>query len=170
MDVLYFADAGKNNWLSWHRDRAEFQTFAGHKVTNDYWKTFEPGIHVLRYAAREAFSADPGKLVGGAYANGGMQAINLAALAGAKRIVLLGFDARRIDGKDHWHPPHARQLPDGPVFSGFIRSMSAVAPELESRGVRVINASPGSAIDAFETMDLEDALAVADTAPTCEGV
>ena len=38
--------------------------------------------------------------------NSGFQAINLAFLWGATRIILLGFDCKAVAGKDHWFGQH----------------------------------------------------------------
>lgn len=104
-------------------------------------------------------SLDPEYLVTGH--NSGYQAINLAVLAGAETIILLGYDGRtpKQGEKTHWFGDHPRREPDA-VFELYRKSHAAGAAAIKAAGVRVINCSPGSAIDAFEKMELTDALSL----------
>jgi hypothetical protein len=154
-DICYFADS---RW-GWHKDRPEFQLFSGQKCTIEWGaaRVVDNSVHVLRYGGLAGVSRDPRSLCDGGH--GGYQAINLAALAGAKTILLLGFDAREDSEKAHWFGDHIQQVPRR-AFRAYRSSLRALAPELERDGVRVINCSPGSAVDAFEKMPLEDALSL----------
>jgi hypothetical protein len=118
-------------------------------------------VHLLRnknYPQNgTGLSLDPEYLVTGH--NSGYQAINLAVLAGVKKIILLGYDAREPEsGKpSHWFGNHPRIEPQS-VFALYRQACKAAAPALKAAGIRVINCSPGSAIDAFERMELNLAL------------
>lgn len=91
-------------------------------------------------------------------ANSGYQAINLAYLFGAVRIVLLGFDMQMTAGKSHWHGDHPGELNrDCPVRS-FAKNFPALASDLSGAGVEVINATRETALDCFPIKKLEDAL------------
>ena len=102
-------------------------------------------------------SLDPEYLVTGS--NSGYQALNLAVLAGAKTIILIGYDGHtpKPGEKTHWFGDHPRREPDA-VFPLYVQSFKAAAKAIKAAGVRVINCSPNSAIDVFEKMDITDAL------------
>jgi enoyl-CoA hydratase/carnithine racemase len=90
--------------------------------------------------------------------NSGYQAINIAVLAGAKRILLLGYDMKFAAGKkSHWHGGHPLQMPEG-AYTRYARKFKTMLPQLERLGVAVINCTPGSAIDAFPRGDIASLL------------
>lgn len=161
LDVCYFADA---KWWKWHSDKPEFKVFAGEKCTifNTGNAVEDPAVFMLRPSEqREGLSTDPQALVTGS--NGGHQVVNIATLAGAARIVLLGFDAKPgAHGKKHWFGDHPdrTEAPYDTMITGFRKA----APLLKERGVEVLNASPGSAIDCFRRVNIEDVFACAPTA------
>ncbi len=92
--------------------------------------------------------------------NSGYQAVNLAFLFGAARIILLGFDMQRTDGKVHFfgiHPYH-RSLSDGPtdsLLADWAKKFERLALDLAEEGVEVINASRATALTCFERKELE---------------
>src|SRR5690606_27869932 len=90
--------------------------------------------------------------------NSGYQAVNLAFHFGARRIVLLGFDMHRRDG-GHWHGEHHGMLsaPESHI-AVWRREFDALAFDLKSEGVRVVNATEGSALECFPRMGLVEAL------------
>ncbi|MFA6204493.1 MAG: hypothetical protein WC710_15045 [Gallionella sp.] len=102
-------------------------------------------------------SLDPEYLVTGH--NSGYQAINLAVLSGAKKIILLGYDAHdpKPNEVTHWFGNHPRREPQA-VFALYRQACKSGAAAIKAAGVRVINCSPGSAIDAFERLELDQAL------------
>jgi len=159
-DVLYFADA---KWFRAHRDG--FRSFHGIKISNERSRDGidDPAVHILRYRSRETFSDDPTTLTGGEHAHSGTQAINLAALAGSRDITLLGFDARepRTGEKSHFFGEYPWSTPAG-VYAQWRGSYRLLVGELDARGIRVRNASPGTAIEHFARVSLEDALASCD--------
>lgn len=100
----------------------------------------------------EGFDADPGCIRSGR--NSGYQALHIAMKCGAKRIGLLGFDMDRSPGGPaHFHPERDKTLiPDyarewAPLFDGLVAA--AVTLDIE-----ILNCTPGSAINAFERVDL----------------
>jgi hypothetical protein len=81
----------------------------------------------------------------------GTSAINLAALFGAREIVLLGMDMRG----GRWVRSHPQ--PEIPL-ADHIRHLAGIrlfAPELQTDRIRVVNTSPISAIDCFERQPIE---------------
>ena len=71
--------------------------------------------------------------------------MNLAVCLGANPIYLLGFDMK---GK-WWHTGYPEKHGDE-VFGAFINDFENAVPELERRGVRVINLNPDSGLKCFE--------------------
>lgn len=88
--------------------------------------------------------------------NSGYQAINLAYLWGANRIILLGFDMRRVDNRAHWFGDHprAKGFHNPVAFEHWIRMFDGLARDLKREGVEVINCTPGSALRCFATNDI----------------
>ena len=88
--------------------------------------------------------------------NGGYQAINLAYLFGAKRIILLGFDCKDIDDKAHWFGQHPDGLIQRQPYDLWLNKYPGLAHDLAAEGVEVINCSMDSAIEWFTKMKIED--------------
>lgn len=172
-DVHYAADA---HWHRWHCAGIEkpmlglsaaqvssmWASFAGQKCTiqSSGGTVEDVGVHMMRNRDfpdhGEGLSLDPRYLVTGR--NSGFQSLNLAVLAGAKRIILVGFDGKPgIDGHDHFHGGHPRQTPEA-VYPLYRSAMVAASAALRNVGVEVLNCTPGSAIDCFPRVDLEDSL------------
>lgn len=107
---------------------------------------------MLRNSGQEGVSVDPESLRTGY--NGGYQAMNLATLAGAARIVLLGYDCRAKDPQhSHFFGDH-RDRTQMHVFSVMAKQFRMAAPILQKMGVEVINCTPGSALDCFRKQDI----------------
>jgi hypothetical protein len=172
-DVHYAADL---RWHAWHtigiakptigltaeQVRHKWATFAGQKcsIENGGGVVEDEAVHVLRNAhgANHGYglSTDPRALVTGR--NSGFQALNLATLAGARRIVLLGFDGKPAsDGRSHWFGDHPEPMLSA-VYAYFRQAMSAAENDLAAAGVEVLNATPNSAIDSFRKVSIRDVL------------
>ncbi len=162
-DICYAADS---HWFKWQEQgvekpgftaqqvRARWASFAGQKCTIETsgGNVTDPVVHTLRQAGDKGLSLDPQRLVTGR--NSGFQSLNLAILAGSKRVILLGMDGKPAeDGKAHWFGDHPRPTPEG-VYPLYRGAMRAARDAIRAAGVTVLNATPGSAIDAFERADL----------------
>ncbi len=90
--------------------------------------------------------------------NSGAQAINLAYLFGARKILLLGFTMREIDGKKHFHGDHEAPLVQKQLFGEWMHKMARVAHDAERLGCEIINCDPLSAMTCFPIGKLEDHL------------
>jgi hypothetical protein len=178
-DVSFFADA---SWWTQHHAgvakpmlrlsaehiRARFAAFCGQKcsIESQVGNITDDAVHILRNARTDpkgigihamGLSLDPGALITGR--NSGWQATNLAVLAGANPIILLGIDAQIAkDGRTHWSGGH-REPTAQECYEWYKRSFHAAETELKAAGVTVINCSPHSAVDAFPKMDIAEALA-----------
>lgn len=87
--------------------------------------------------------------------NSGYQAINLAFLFGAKRIILLGYDMQKTDGKSHWHGDHPGSLRKESALASWVQRFDSLASDLKYYGVEVLNASRETALKCFERVDID---------------
>ena len=85
----------------------------------------------------------------------GYQAINLAFLWGAKRIVLLGFDCKPVDGKDHWFGQHPDGLTQRQPYDLWLEHYPQLAHDLKREGVEVINCSRDTALNCFQKATIQ---------------
>lgn len=138
-----------------------FREFAGQKVSiegNESFKVTDPEVLRLRNAdlvmAGSVFSTQQNALATGR--NSGFQAMNLAALAGAARILLLGYDMKARDKQLHWFGDHP--VPTAPhTIAGFRDGFKALAKAMPA-GLQIINCSRDTALKCFPRADLESAL------------
>jgi len=157
-DALYACDG---RWWAWHPDALEF---TGCKITQD--KRAAAQHAVLNHIECLTMSRHTGhKLIPGLSTNpsivhsgqnGGYQALNIAFLAGASRIILLGYDMKHIDGKSHWFGDHPNGDRDQVKYKRWIQNYATVAAQ--RLNVDVINCSPQSALDCFRRGDLMEVL------------
>jgi len=89
--------------------------------------------------------------------NSGAGAVALSAMRGAKRVILMGYDAQLTGGQAHWHPDHG----DGLGNAGSVAKWPAQFADLARRlgAVRVVNASRATALECFPRQGLSHALA-----------
>jgi hypothetical protein len=90
--------------------------------------------------------------------NSGYAAINLAYLFGARRILLLGFDMRDVDGRKHWHADHPSPCVQKHQFGEWIHKFKKLAEELKAADCEVVNCTPGSALNWFRMSTIEKEL------------
>ena len=152
-DLLYAADEA-----FWAHD-AGARAFPGLKVTQSEKAARRFGLHRVKLdpVGRSMRFDRMGEI--GAGGNSGFQAINLAAQAGASRIVLVGFDLSLARGV-HWHGKHGAGLnnPSAQNIDRWRADLDASAAMLAGLGVDVLNASPHSSLTAFEKRPLEACL------------
>jgi hypothetical protein len=154
--VLYAAD------VSWWQAREGCPDFKGEKWTctsssQEYGirqglaKRF--GIKIVTGRKGHGFSLDRNTVHYGG--NSGFQAVNLALHRGANPIVLVGFDMRgeHFFGK-HEHPLRQTRRH---AFEGWCKNFQRAAEKLPKH-IRIINATPNSALTCFPSMTFEEAL------------
>lgn len=147
-DALYAADA---EWWRYHHKTIEYR---GLRVgTWESW--FVPGLANLEMSGADGFDDRLGWIRHGS--NSGCGAIHLAGQLGARRIVLVGFDQRRVNGESHWFGEHPRIISRGrsSPYERWVPSFEKLRDALAARGVEVLNATPGSALTCFEMVELE---------------
>jgi hypothetical protein len=91
--------------------------------------------------------------------NSGFHCLNLAVQFGARKIVLVGYDMR-VDKGIHWHGPHKGGLnnPTERNVMRWRRCVDAAAEMIAAMGIKVINASPISALTKYPKMSLLEAM------------
>ena len=158
-DHLYAAD---RNWWSFHvadiaRD-FDGKCWSCETPAKSNWggKDYAAwGITLLDCVTQDhkGLSREPGVIHSGG--NSGYQAINLAYLFGATRIILLGFDMHNHSGKSHFFGDHPPQVgASGMKPDRFIASFRTIKPE--KYGIEIINCTRETALDAFPRHRLED--------------
>lgn len=158
-EVLY---AGDRDWWELYHGCPDF---AGEKWSvHESVLTDKSGI-AERYGLRlvaghrhidaPGFSLDPKRIH---YGNSsGFQAINLALLFGATRIMLVGFDMRTISQR-HFHADYPDPAMNLSRYEYFIPAFNEAARMLPTH-IQIINCTPHSGLRCFPMMDLEAALA-----------
>lgn len=161
-----WADAfycGDGPWMAAHRD--EVQSFRGtvnaieqepgrHKL--EAVLSFRPDLKIFRNDGTEGLCEDPAGLRTGC--NSGYQAVNLAFHMLARRIVLLGYDLKAgANGRMHWFHRQFEHQPS--AYLSWAPLFRTLVDPLTRHGVEVVNATPGSALDAFPRVTLQEALA-----------
>lgn len=160
-DILYAADY---TWWNFHMGVPEFpgeKWIACPERKSDDTKQYikaakEWGLRMVRTAPREGVSFDPALLHEGW--NSGFQAVNIAALGGAKRILLLGFDCQRSGGQSHFFGEHPEAIRRATPFNLFAEAFAKAAPQLAAAGIGVINCSRQTALDCFPRATIEGVL------------
>lgn len=157
-DVAYCADARMWKWL---HDEGTLNQATGVRIglerkTGGVRDVADYGVYVLHCARDAGLSADPGVLHSGGHS--GYQAINLAVLMGASRILLLGFDGQAVNKRDEWHAPHPSEAKK-PNYRAWQDALSGLVKPLADRGVSVVNCSRHTVYTAFPRRPLRDMLA-----------
>jgi hypothetical protein len=88
--------------------------------------------------------------------NSGAQAIHLAFNAGAREIILIGYDMHLTKGKANFHDKHVSIATNKIYQELFIPSITSMAPIIKQCGVSVINVNPDSSLRCFPFADLKD--------------
>lgn len=97
------------------------------------------------------------------YQNGGCGAISLAIHRGARRVILLAYDAQKTGGQVHHHGNHPKGLGNAGSMSTWPKLFRKLAMTLGKRA-EIVNASRETALDMFPRIDLETAIADRDHA------
>jgi len=113
------------------------------------------GLRVLESRDKPGLSREQGVIHRGQ--NSGYQAINLAYLLGAERIILLGFDMMMYKDQRHWFGDHPAPLNMASDYATFALQFDTIKPE--DYGLEILNCSRRTTIRAFPIHDLNECLA-----------
>jgi len=148
-------------------DAAWWTLYDGTDFVGDKWSSHHPngndkvdiakryGLQLVLGKTEKRFSVDPACIHYGG--NSGFQAVNLAILLGARRIVLVGFDMHAAGGKPHFFGEHPPRLRRSTNYERFVPAFAEAAKAMPT-GVTIINSTPGSALRCFPMMPLDAAL------------
>jgi len=158
IDAVFFGDQG---FFLTHQ--AGLARFPGLKVS------CSPGIEKtpwVKYLGRDKTKirgiTDNPKMVSW-NGNSGAAAISMAVHAGAKRILLLGFDMQvNVNNDQHWHDIYGRKQPrpkNKPIrypFERHLRGFPEIARDAKRMGVEILNVNSDSAITNFPKYNLKE--------------
>lgn len=158
-DVLHCADAGPFKWY-WAKgpkgyESLTMEAFQGLKFSlTDRSRRFH-GVKILGRGPSDGLSLDPRRIC--LAGNSGYQAINIAVLMGASRILLLGYDMGcGPNNQRHWHAHHPNR--NQHTYRTWQRCFPALVEPLKKTGVEVINCSRETRIECFPRMSIHEAL------------
>lgn len=155
-DIAYASD---QRWWQYHKG---LPRFAGLKLTaaclndqgrNDNAVPF-PDVQTYDRSGDSGVDDAPGRIRTGE--NSGYAAINVALKFDAKRLLLLGYDAR--EGGTHWFGSHPAGMRGAPNLKNWLYHYEALLPALKKRGVEIFIGSKETALTFYPYLSLEDAL------------
>lgn len=156
-EILYACDA------RWWRHHNYVSCFKGDRWTQENngstWRGEAEGngINVISSKNGVGLSVEPSLIHLGM--NSGFQAINMAYLCGARRIILLGFDCGVWDrNKTHFFGKHPDSLERPSPYHLFRKTLSKIAIDLDDNGVDVVNCSRMSTLTCFKTGKITEIL------------
>jgi hypothetical protein len=162
MDIVFFGDGG---FFLQHKQA--LASFPRLKVTCHNGANGEKWVKFLARDGRKPRGISTAPNLVSWNSNSGAAAISVAAWAGAKRIILLGFDMRLgNDNRQHFHNVYGK----GPVmpnderrkrklpFDRHMRAFPEIAADANRLGIEIINCCPDSAIENFRKCNLKDLL------------
>ena len=148
-EVLFF---GSCWWFEEHRKALE--SFPGLIVTTCQYEINTPNrvLHVRQRLNEFGLSNSPEYLTWNL--NSGSCAVNLAIHLGAKRIVLLGYDMRQVDGRNNWHNDHdTSQDSNHNPYREFLLAWPYISRDAKKMNVQIINATPESDLTLFPIVE-----------------
>jgi len=180
MDMIFFGD---NKFFLGYRE--QLAAWPGLKVTCHSGCEKYSWIKFLQRDGGHPRGISPNPNMVAWNVNSGSAAISVAANAGAKRIILLGFDMSvNSSGNQHWHtlykgtamnesnvplqnprfptralpPREPRQKKPGFPFVRHLAGFPVIAEDARKRGIEIINCSPDSIISEFPKCNIKDLL------------
>jgi hypothetical protein len=153
-DICKVCVFGDLSWFNSHKDK--LASYEGRVFTNDshlYGVKAYPWLWTMKRTPQGLHTDALGW-----NENTGAVAINLALLLGTKRIFLLGYDMKRIQGKANWHDDNVRPAATKPhIYEGFARSFRYVVRDWKAKfsDREIVNVTRDSALppSAFPWVD-----------------
>jgi len=147
-DILYSADT------DWWDLKDRWQSFTGKKWTVSSEAALKYNLNHIEYDPKIIWSDKQGLIASGG--NSGFQAINLAYLHGAERIILLGYDMGYKSQKHFFDKTHKRDSRNSDYHKWLehFEKASKVIP------IEIINCTRETSLECFPRMSLEDAFSL----------
>lgn len=155
-DMMYAAD---QRWWQHHKYVLDFkgERWSQQQGTVDWPDEAEQaGINIIQSTNKKGISFDPDQIHTGW--NSAFQALNLAVIQGAARVLLLGVDLAALGGKRHWFGDHPGKLNRKSPYPAFRKYFTEAAPLLHAAGIEVVNCSLESTLGCFPKMTVAEAL------------
>jgi hypothetical protein len=121
------------------------------KVTTKRDAAKENDMLLVRTERRESFPSVGHDVIRYGISSGHM-AVSLAIAMGAKELVLYGFDGRIVGGRSHWHDRYSERRLE--VYASFVKAWLGWNAAAKAVGVRIVNATPGSAVAEFDFLEM----------------
>lgn len=140
----------------WNEYATELRAFEGELWTTNAEAARIYRLHHIRAEVGAGMPKEPGTIMLGSHS--GYQAVQLAIHFGAARVVLLGYDLQAKTKQRHWHGNHrnlGNPVPDR--FPEWRREFHKLKREM--LGVEIVNATRDTALECFDRVPLEEALA-----------
>lgn len=145
-----------SDFMFWkvHGDRIKKQT------PSALWTTDSSAAERFQINRQRAGQRDGlGLTVCHMFGNSGMNAINVAYLWGARKVLLLGMDMKLGSaGEKHRHGDHEKGLTQAQCFEEWIHKGKRLAEDLKTQGCDVANCTPGSALPWFRMSTIQEEL------------
>lgn len=161
-DILYFTDSGwyeprRDLVASWPRLVVSMSRTAKREMPDKVLRVKgegDPAFPITSFPSLGSPVIRQGR-------SSGHTAISLAIALGAKRIVMLGYDMRLVDGREHNHTEYNNPRDLEQYAREFVPSFAGWNAAALAMGVEILNATPGSAVKEFPMIDLEEFLRAA---------
>lgn len=157
VDACFFGDA-KFYW--WNKDGIGM--FGGMKITRNRGVEHgydsvegQPGLIIVKRGKQHGIDDRKGQISWNASSGGA--AINVAYHLGARYITLVGYDMRLVGGEKNWME-HTKEETKRNPYANFLRPFDKIANDAKRLGVRIVNATPGSAITQFPMTTVDEVL------------
>lgn len=148
-NILYAAD---HSWWQQHKGASDFQG-KKYSVSSEACAEYKD-IHYIAGKSAPEWSVSPDYIATGG--NSGFQAMNLAAIHGAKKIILLGFDyGFKAGTPKHFFGDHPGPINRGSDYPQWIDRINKAALHIK---IPVVNCSRETAITCFPRQIIQDAL------------
>jgi hypothetical protein len=135
-DILYVTDS------VWWNEYKGVPNFAGVKIGYSTCKF--PDIVFVQGSGMTGYDHRLGWVRHGC--NSGYAATHIAAQLGAKEIFLVGFDLQMVNGKAHYFGNHPYKRNSPSDYVGWVKNFKTLYKELLARQVKLVNATPNSAL------------------------
>lgn len=146
--IIYFSDLRFWHWYQDKLIKHPAKKITGSRLIHsdviNYKITGSKGLDLMAGCLRSGNSS-------------GYAAINLAVHLGATRIILLGYDMSMQQQYHHWHNGYAT-LFSSRCFSKMLPFFDSLKKPLERLAIEIVNACPGSKINVFPKIALDEIL------------
>lgn len=151
-DALFFSDY---TWFTKRRKLIEASSTLLITTSRQVKRLAPDKIKLVKAQSGVPLRAGAGLLRQGR--NSGQTSISIVAALGANPIILLGFDMKRVAGRSHHHDEYS-STNDKLYSHDFVPAFLGWAKVAAASGIRILNATPNSALKEFPFISIEEVL------------